>query len=901
MSGRRLRERCTILRRFLVIVAWSCASETSADVERRFPPLLHPFNDVEAQQVGRDPQVSAYPRNFEVVGVSSKRKGVQEGVTGDPAVTMDEDKPKGNLAIRLFLTLRGSAHRGSSNQDAPLLGYKSLQSHPRQATHRATNGAKLSSLFANSHTIFSETSRHMSYNVAHRDSADRSSNIGVERNALKSLEKNSKDAKISNPKTRANALGYVDTLSQTANSLLHRTDHHVRQRWERKVHCCDNVSLPLSSMGPLRSVVRNYVTPRPPALTRVKRQSRNCHVSPGGCLYGNQDSFMDTSNKKCRTVDVVTMFEGQRQQDKKDDELKRSSTQDIRASFPRNSLQSPQPLVSAEVASKDYGHYNVSYASTTVKQKNRNIASDRATLNLFLRAARDLKGWNNQILRNGRNEKRPQPEEKGTRKRGALWNEASDLLRDVPVSRGRRERRDDVPGKSSSTGTEPPLPLPFTESARVEGCRCKLATNFGANLNGSVNCRCVGDSVDRIPADLGPNVTKLTLEWAPIQVVRRGALAAYQQSLEALHLYAVMLLQQLEPGCFDNLTLLREISIQKAPCLAYIAAGVLSGLPNLRVLRITHSSLESVPSMHQLKSHNYVSMLDFDSNRINVLETGCMAVKAGTVILNHNAIRVIRAYAFNGSAIAELQLRGNRRLTNIEEEAFVGLSNLIRLDLSETRLKELPTLGLEGIEVLELRDVPTLERFPSVYHFRFIREAHLTYPYHCCAFQFPEAHNPEEHQRFQQSCQKQGSSTENEAHNYATHKLVYRKTRALDKVSQGLASIGRTVLEGMGYIFRRRSRDVGQAEHGFGGVQQGPAMCLCLRPRTSLAPALCGSYLSLNLTALQLLVSMAMALMWTMQTVTIYNMAANTPTTVASRLTGKKFPGDLAVNAREIS
>ncbi|CAN7991259.1 unnamed protein product, partial [Ixodes hexagonus] len=69
-------------------------------------------------------------------------------------------------------------------------------------------------------------------------------------------------------------------------------------------------------------------------------------------------------------------------------------------------------------------------------------------------------------------------------------------------------------------------------------------------------------------------------------------------------------------------------------------------------------------------------------------------------------------------------------------------------DLSETSVTSLPTRGLESLEVLEIRDTPTLRDFPSVYHFRFIRAAHLTYPYHCCAFQFPETHNPEEHSRW---------------------------------------------------------------------------------------------------------------------------------------------------------
>ncbi|KAH6945415.1 hypothetical protein HPB50_008372 [Hyalomma asiaticum] len=79
-------------------------------------------------------------------------------------------------------------------------------------------------------------------------------------------------------------------------------------------------------------------------------------------------------------------------------------------------------------------------------------------------------------------------------------------------------------------------------------------------------------------------------------------------------------------------------------------------------------------------------------------------------------------------------------------------------DLSETSLTKLPTRGLESLEVLELRDAPALREFPSVYHFRFIRVAHLTYPYHCCAFQFPETHDPEEHSRFQKHCNSDEAS-----------------------------------------------------------------------------------------------------------------------------------------------
>lgn len=49
---------------------------------------------------------------------------------------------------------------------------------------------------------------------------------------------------------------------------------------------------------------------------------------------------------------------------------------------------------------------------------------------------------------------------------------------------------------------------------------------------------------------------------------------------------------------------------------------------------------------------------------------------------------------------------------------------------------------------MRLSDVYPLKVFPSVYHFKYIKQAYLTYPYHCCAFKFPATHDPEEFSRY---------------------------------------------------------------------------------------------------------------------------------------------------------
>nr|CAD7453874.1 unnamed protein product [Timema tahoe] len=93
--------------------------------------------------------------------------------------------------------------------------------------------------------------------------------------------------------------------------------------------------------------------------------------------------------------------------------------------------------------------------------------------------------------------------------------------------------------------------------------------------------------------------------------------------------------------------------------------------------------------------------------------------------------------------------KGNRALTKIHPDAFVGLKSLRYLDLSETSITQLPTRGLQELDVLRLQDTATLKVFPSIYNFEYIREAWLTYPYHCCAFQFPSTHDPAEYARHQ--------------------------------------------------------------------------------------------------------------------------------------------------------
>nr|CAD7399966.1 unnamed protein product [Timema cristinae] len=67
------------------------------------------------------------------------------------------------------------------------------------------------------------------------------------------------------------------------------------------------------------------------------------------------------------------------------------------------------------------------------------------------------------------------------------------------------------------------------------------------------------------------------------------------------------------------------------------------------------------------------------------------------------------------------------------------------MDLSQTAITYLPTGGLEDLDTLRIKDTDSLKVIPSVYSFKHLKEAWLTYSFHCCAFKFPARHNPSRH------------------------------------------------------------------------------------------------------------------------------------------------------------
>uniref|UniRef100_A0A6P7FF61 Lutropin-choriogonadotropic hormone receptor-like n=1 Tax=Diabrotica virgifera virgifera TaxID=50390 RepID=A0A6P7FF61_DIAVI len=223
-----------------------------------------------------------------------------------------------------------------------------------------------------------------------------------------------------------------------------------------------------------------------------------------------------------------------------------------------------------------------------------------------------------------------------------------------------------------------------------------------------------------------------------------------------------------ETGVFHSLLQLQTLYILRAPKLLKIQPDVFDVyLPKLKILRIVDTGLEEMPDLNSLNPTSILHMIDLERNQIQKIQTRQVNnVRAAQFLLNFNQLEVVEEAAFAGSEIANLSFKGNFRLTQLHKKAFSGLQSLRYIDLSGTAITFLPTEGLREIDTLKVQNTKSLKVFPSVFNFQYLKEAWLTYPYHCCAFKFPRTHDPWEyakHARFVEELQaacKSKNSTE---------------------------------------------------------------------------------------------------------------------------------------------
>uniref|UniRef100_A0A3B3Z8R2 Thyrotropin receptor n=1 Tax=Periophthalmus magnuspinnatus TaxID=409849 RepID=A0A3B3Z8R2_9GOBI len=165
-------------------------------------------------------------------------------------------------------------------------------------------------------------------------------------------------------------------------------------------------------------------------------------------------------------------------------------------------------------------------------------------------------------------------------------------------------------------------------------------------------------------------------------------------------------LERLEMHSFSGLKNIAHIELRNLKSLTYIDPEAFHNLPSLKYLEIVdHPYMTEIPAnaFHGITTELLTDWLSFNTRSL---------------------------FCFVSS-----DLHRNKYLTRIDEKAFGGtISGPMLLDVSETAISSLPTLGMGSLRELKARDARALKKLPPIKTFVNLRSANLTYPSHCCGF-----------------------------------------------------------------------------------------------------------------------------------------------------------------------
>ncbi|XP_072364312.1 follicle-stimulating hormone receptor isoform X2 [Scyliorhinus torazame] len=234
---------------------------------------------------------------------------------------------------------------------------------------------------------------------------------------------------------------------------------------------------------------------------------------------------------------------------------------------------------------------------------------------------------------------------------------------------------------------------------------------------------CEGREVDHIPKELSPGCCKLTFKYTSLNTIPSGAFSGLN-NLTSIWVLQNDVLKNIEEKTFVNLPYLKEIIIDKAKLLVHIDQGAFGNLPHLRYMTITNTGIRFFPDITNIHSEDFL-LLEFRDN-INM--------------------QVIPSYSFQGLSTGTLNinLTGNQNLQKLHDDVFMGATGPTVLDISRTGITALPIHGLKSIKKLIARSTNNLKRLPPLDNFVELREARMTYPSHCCAFENENAKKKKE-------------------------------------------------------------------------------------------------------------------------------------------------------------
>ncbi|XP_045064975.1 thyrotropin receptor-like [Coregonus clupeaformis] len=152
---------------------------------------------------------------------------------------------------------------------------------------------------------------------------------------------------------------------------------------------------------------------------------------------------------------------------------------------------------------------------------------------------------------------------------------------------------------------------------------------------------------------------------------------------------------------------------------------------------IFNTGLPSFPALGQIRSSRDDFILEIVDNlfirEIPANSFNGISETEITLMLNSNGLTDIQPFAFNGTRLEEVYLYRNVDLVRLDERTFSGvISGPTLLDVSESRVSSLPTIGLEAVQKLKAKNTWALKKLPPLSAFQHLQSAELTYPSHCC-------------------------------------------------------------------------------------------------------------------------------------------------------------------------
>ncbi|XP_062851038.1 lutropin-choriogonadotropic hormone receptor [Trichomycterus rosablanca] len=230
--------------------------------------------------------------------------------------------------------------------------------------------------------------------------------------------------------------------------------------------------------------------------------------------------------------------------------------------------------------------------------------------------------------------------------------------------------------------------------------------------------------------------SRLVLNYIPLRSIFSLSFDGLR-GVKRIEISQSVTLETIETQAFNSLPNLSEISIQNTRSLVYIHKQAFNNLPKLRYLSISNTGIVVFPDLTSISSLEADFILDIcDNLHLHSVPPNAfvgMTSEESTMNLYNNDFREIQKHAFNGTKIDKLILKNNRNLKTIHREAFRGALGPAVLDVSSTALETLPSTGLQSVLILVARSAFLLKRLPPLISLESLREAHLTYPSHCCA------------------------------------------------------------------------------------------------------------------------------------------------------------------------